>query len=322
MKKSERIDFIKITEKLVKPEKVSKLFKNAEVLSKLPIRIQKKIMQMGSKKDPFISFIVEPYSLFLAYEIVDVNQINSLLPEDYELIKTSIFTDCEERYYVIMGAFNVHTSVFWGNRLEVYIIARNKKTNLISWIIHDYETNTISYDPGRGFVPPTTEHSVLTTSFAGEIIVDIESKISKNRLMLNVDLNGSCSKELNQRLWIEGNFSVDYSNELNDVQTKPFGLIFDPDEMVQALEISNKNLDVKCNSILNGIIASEPSEICVFPYAQHFYTTAMPLENEVHEKDDLEKTIKRINNENKNQHNCLGYCYQYGCKGNCWIEKK
>lgn len=322
MNKGDRIDFIKITEKLVTPRKVSKLFQNAEMMGKLPIFIQKKIMEVGSKSDPYISFIVEPYSLFLAYEIIDEEKILSMLPEDYELIETSMFDGNPERKCVIIGGFNVHTSVFWGNRLEVYIIAKNKKTNLISWIILDYETNTISFDPGRGFVSPTTEQSVLTTSFAGEVILDVVSEISNNRLQLIAQINRENYKNLNQTLWIDGNFSVDYSNELSDVKTKPFGLVFDPAEMKEALEIPDENLEMLKNTILQEVISNKPFEVCCFPYAQHFYTTSMPMENSVKDVNDLENRVREINRENAPEKPCMGYCYRYACKDGCQLERK
>lgn len=317
MKQNERIDFIKMTEKLVTPEKVAKLFQNAEMLRKLPRFLQKKIMEKGSKNSPFISFIVEPYSFFLAYEIIDEEKISQFLPEDYELVKTSMFEGNKERNSVIIGVFDVHTSVFWGNRLEVYIIARNKKTNMVSWIIYEYETNTISYDPGRGFIPPGTVHSVHTTSFLGEIIIDVLGKDCKNKLKVNANINKDNFKALNQTLWIEGNFSVDYGNELNEVNTKPFGLIFDPEEMKEALNISIEDCDLIENNFLEGIIAEKPFEVCCFPYAQHFYTTTIPTENNMKNKDDLENKILEINEEAAKKSNCLGYCYSYSCKNGC-----
>ena len=260
--------------------------------------------------------------MFLAYEIIDEEKILSMLPEDYELIETSMFDGNPERKCVIIGGFNVHTSVFWGNRLEVYIIAKNKKTNLISWIILDYETNTISFDPGRGFVSPTTEQSVLTTSFAGEVILDVVSEISNNRLQLIAQINRENYKNLNQTLWIDGNFSVDYSNELSDVKTKPFGLVFDPAEMKEALEIPDENLEMLKNTILQEVISNKPFEVCCFPYAQHFYTTSMPMENSVKDVNDLENRVREINRENTPEKPCLGYCYRYACKDGCQLEKK
>lgn len=320
MNKIDRVGFIKLTEKLVSPERVANLFKNAQMLRKLPQHLQKYIMKKGSKSEPFISFIVEPYSLFLAYEILDEAQIYSFLPKDYELVETSMFEGQPQKKSVLIGAFNVHTSVFWGNRVELYIIARNKRTNLISWIIHEYESNTISYDPVRGFLLPSTEHSILTTSFLGEVILDVVSKESKNVLQINAQLNRENMKPLNQELWIDGNFSIDYSGEAKNVQTKPFGLIFDPDEMKEAIEISPDKVDIISNTFLEGLISKAPFEVLCFPYAQHFYTSTIPMENSMKNKSDLEQKVVEINRAHSPESGCPGYCYTYACKNGCRLK--
>jgi hypothetical protein len=294
MEKSERLRFIVATERMVSPKKVASIFQGAEMLRKLPKSLQKKIMESGTKRDPYIGFIVEPYSFFLAYGIADEKALGAMLPEDYELADASIFQDSRERPCVILGAFNVHTSVFWGNRLELYVIARNNKSGLLSWIIHEYVTNTISYDPGRGFIGPSSRSSVLTTSFLGELILDVESEDSTRRIKAAADIKKGEFRPLSKRLWIEGNLSVDYGGDLGDAQTKPFGLVFDPGEMGQALSIPARDAEIAENTFLDGIIEKEPFEICCFPFAQHFYTTSSPKEHSMRNEGDLERQIRDI----------------------------
>jgi hypothetical protein len=332
MKKSERIQFIKVTEKMVSPKKIASIFQGAEFLRKLPKMLQKKIMEKGAKTDPYISFIVEPYSIFLAYEIRDEEKVAGILPENYELINSSMFEDTKDRKCIIIGAFNVHTSVFWGNRVELYIIAKNRKTGLVSWIIHEYETNTISYDPRRGFIEPGTRHSVLTTSCLGELILDVDGKNAKNRIQVNANIKRGRYKKLNKTLWIEGNLSVDYGGELSDVQKKPFGLIFDPAEMREALFIDKEDTEVIENTFFPGVITGTPFEVCCFPYAQHFYTTSIPVEHAIQNEKDLEKAIEEINRRNAkgappDKHvervtPCPGFCYNYACKNTCRFRGK
>ncbi len=294
MEKSKRIKFIKMTEKMVTPQKIATIFQGAEFMRRLPRFLQKKIMEHGAKTDPYISFIVEPYSLFLAYEVLDEEKLSCCLPAHYELAGCTLFQGGKKRKCVIIGAFNVHTSVFWGNRVEVYIIARNKKSGMLSWIIHEYETNTISYDPGRGFIEPGTKHSILTTSFKGEVILDVEGKDSRRKIQVNANINKGIFRKLNRDLWIEGNLSVDYSSDLNEVKTKPFGLIFDPAEMDEALSIDLDQVEIAANTFLPGIIKPAPFEVCCFPYAQHFYTTTIPREHRMENEKDLEKEISKI----------------------------
>jgi hypothetical protein len=243
-----------------------------------------------------------------------------------------MFEDSPERKCVIIGAFNVHTSVFWGNRVEMYIIARNKKTGLVSWLIQEYETNTISYDPGRGFVQPDTKHSVLTTSFLGEVILDVVGKDSKNKIQANANVKKGLWKKLNQKLWVEGNLSVDYSSQLTDARTKPFGLIFDPAEMDEALFIPKEDYEIIDNTFLDGLIYKSPFEVCCFPFAQHFYTTTIPMGHSIQNKEDLENRIAQINRMSNtdsptaelpnDEKPCPGYCFSYSCKNRCHLRDK
>ena len=168
--------FIKTTERMVSPKAVGKLYGRAEMLSKLPVGVQKRIVERASRDSSRIGFVVEPYSFFLAYEIADEAEAKRQLPPGYELLPTAMFEGTEPRLCGIVAAFNVHTSVFWGSRVEFYLIAENTATGMLSWVICDYETNTISYDPGQGFSGSSTSHCVITTAHSGELIVDVKSE--------------------------------------------------------------------------------------------------------------------------------------------------
>ncbi|MFK7804295.1 MAG: hypothetical protein AB8G95_21855 [Anaerolineae bacterium] len=296
MLRSDLLQFIKNSEKMVLPGKVGPLFQRAEMLSKLPLKIQKFIIERGSKNDPFIGFVVEPYSFFLSYEITNVEEASKYLPPDYELIPCAMFDDGEPKLCAIIGVFNVHTSVFWGSRIELYVIAQNKRTGLLSWIIADYESNTISYDPGQGFAGSTIKHSVATTSYEGEVIIDIESAQSPNKIALTANLKSGVQTPLNQRLWVEGNLSVDYGGHLEDSsESKPFGLIFDPKEMQHALDIPLDEVVIDHNTFGDKMLAPQPFEALCFPFAQHFLTTSFPIVTSIKNEDDLVNAVKAFN---------------------------
>ena len=36
--------------------------------------------------------------------------------------------------------------MFWGCRVELYLVAENTRTGMLTWVICDYESNTINYD--------------------------------------------------------------------------------------------------------------------------------------------------------------------------------
>ena len=147
-------NFAKSVERLVDPITVGSLHLLQSFNQLLPKSAQKQIVRASSKKTPYMGFVVEPYSSFLFYEIADHDKAKALLPEGFELVKTKVFSDDEPKFYCIIGCFRAHTSAFWGIRTEFYIIAEDKSTGMLSWIIVDYDTNTISYDNKNGLTSP------------------------------------------------------------------------------------------------------------------------------------------------------------------------
>lgn len=282
--------YIKTTEKMVVPEKVATTTQGSAMLRKLPLGLQRYIAERGARSNPYMSFIVEPYAVFLAFEITDTEAAARLLPPGYSLFPSAMFTDTPKRPCAIVSAFNIHTNVFWGSRVEFYLIAENCKTGLLSWVIEEYESNTHSYEPSRGFIGPSTSPSVVTTSYAGEIIIDVASAQCGNSLALIADLNNGVSTELDQRLWVEGNLSVDYGGKLQQC-TKPFSLIFDPKEMAQALRLPLEDISLCTNTFGADMLEPMPFEAACFPYAQHFVTTSTPTATTMRTAADLEDAV-------------------------------
>ena len=285
--------FVMETERRVSPKDVAKLYSRAEMLAKLPLSTQRWIVAHAGG-DPYVGFVVEPYCLFLAYEIDDRAAARMQLPAHYELVPTAMFAGGEPRYCAILGAFNVHSSVFWGSRVELYLIAEDTRTGMLSWVICDYESNTINYDPGEGFSGSTTSHAVITTSHAGEVLVDVRSNERPNHLSVSAALPGAPMRPLDERLWIDGNLSVDYGGRLRAADSVPFGLIFDPGEMEQALHIPLDEVVIEQNTFGAGILSSAPFEVACFPYAQHFLTTSYPQASPIHDQEALEEAVRAV----------------------------
>ena len=207
-----------------------------------------------------------------------------------------MFGDTPQRPCGIVSAFTVHTNVFWGSRVEFYLIAENRETGMLSWVIEDYESNAISYDPRRGFTDPSTSRSVVTTSYRGEVIVDVVSAETDSRLALVADLTNGALTDLDQRLWVEGNLSVDYGGELQQC-TKPFSLVFDPGEMQQALKLPLEDISLCTNTFGGSVLDPAPLEAACFPYAQHFLTTSFPTGSALRTAEDLERAVAAMSEE-------------------------
>lgn len=283
--------FVARTETAVSPRAVAALYGRAEMLSKMPMGLQRWIVA-HARGEEYMGFVVEPYCFFLAYEITDADAASRLLPPHYRLVETKMFADGTPRLCAILGAFTVHTSVFWGTRVEMYLMAENTRTGMLTWVICDYESNTINYDPGEGFSAATTSRAVVTTTHTGDVLVDVRSKDRPNRLEVTASVPAGTLRALDQRLWIDGNLSVDYGGRLMHEDSQPFGLIFDPGEMAQALHLPLDTVAVTHNSFGAHFLADEPFEAACFPYAQHFLTTSYPRPSAISDQQTLEDAVR------------------------------
>lgn len=292
MNKDENRIFISKSESLVKPQDVTAISFLGDFNKLLSKKTQHKIMIKGSEKIPYMGFIVDPYCVFLSYKIKDTSAAKAMLPDGYELAEASVFRNDEKFPMVVVSAFSARTSAFIGMRLEFYVIARNTETGLLSWIIADYETNTNSHDPKNGFCGYTSDPAMFTTTPYGEVLVDVRGNKSNREFSMSADLRSGEWNQLDQDLWVEGNMSIDYGGDLKDESSTPFGLIFDPVLMKEALKIPLDKVQVSNNSYLSGIIDSEkPLNTAVFPYSQHFIIKQDLKSNELRNESDLKKQI-------------------------------
>ncbi|NVM45899.1 MAG: hypothetical protein HWN79_13365 [Candidatus Lokiarchaeota archaeon] len=293
MAREEYRNFSKKTESLVKPKDVTAISFLSSFSKALPKKTQHKFTQSGKKKIPYMGFIVDPYSLFLSFKITNTSAAQEMLPDGYELAETSIFKNDVKFPIAIASVFTARTSGFIGMRIEFYIIARNKETGRLSWIICDYETNTNSYDPKNGFCGYTCDPAVFTTTYFGELLVDIKNPTNNKEFIVSVDLEKGDSRELDESLWIEGNLIVDYGGELKSDFSEPFSLIFDPDMVKEAVSIPLDRISIKANSYLDNIIDPvKPVNALIFPYSQHFIIKQDLEKYEVKNQKDLDLQIK------------------------------
>ena len=293
MDKEEKRNFIKKTESLVKPQDVTAISFLSSFSASLPKKTQHKFTESGKKKVPYMGFIVDPYGFFLSFKINDTSTAQDMLPEGYELAEVSIFKSDEKYPMAIVSVFTARTSGFIGMRIEFYIIARNKETGMLSWVICDYETNTNSYDPKNGFCGYTCDPALFAITYYGELMVDIRNPTKNKEFILSVDLTKQDSRQLDESLWIEGNFIVDYGGEIKSEFSEPFTLIFDSDMMKEAASIPLEQVSIKANSYLANIIDPfKPVNALIFPHSQHFIIRQDLQKFGVKNQQDLDSEIK------------------------------
>ena len=268
-------DFAEGVERMVDPMAVGKVLYLQTRLKKLPVCLQKKIVKSSIKKDEKMPFVVEPYCSFFFYKIPDPTKIEKFMPEGFRPAKSAAFTGDTEEYYGIVSMFRIHTNVFWGARAEYYLVAENEKTGLLSWVMMDYISDTISYDEKSGLKSPDAKNVVLTTTCEGDFLCDMTTKDHKKYVKADFNLKNAKMRSLNQRLWIEGNTSIAYGPRAGEPDGDLFSLTFFPEEMNEALDISLK--DVKIAEVASdtaGKFGAILDKVVSFPYAQHMLSDA------------------------------------------------
>ncbi|MBQ2672572.1 hypothetical protein IJG01_01190 [Candidatus Saccharibacteria bacterium] len=291
---SKILDYAKNVEKLVDPMAVGKVHYLQTKMKHLPIWAQRKIVTKASEKASKMPFVVEPYCTFLFYEIKEPAKIQKYLPEGFEPAKTAVFENGPEKYYGIVTMFRIHTSVFWGARTEFYLVAENKNTGLLSWIMCDYISDTISYDEKHGLKSPDAKGTVMTTTCEGDFVCDTENAEKTKYAKCGMSLLNAKMKPLNQRLWIEGNTSIAYGRTSGQADGDLFSLTFFPEEMKQALEVPLKDVrraDVFCSvGKVGGVLERAAS----FPYAQHMLSDSPGQRTHYGNEQKLRQAVEAV----------------------------
>jgi hypothetical protein len=77
-------------------------------------------------------------------------------------------------------------------------------------------------------------------------------------------------------------------------ESVPFGLIFDPAEMAQALDVGLDGVTLEHNTFGEGFLAEVPFEVACFPYAQHFITTSYPQPGQIVDEQGLLEAVREF----------------------------
>jgi hypothetical protein len=279
--------FIKGVEGLINPMDVSNLlfFQKLKIL--LPPLIMKRLLYRASKNTPYIGFVIDPYSLFLFFRLSNIEYAKSFLPDRYEIAKTRLFADDEPDYYMGIGNLNTRASTFWGTRQEAYLIATDKQTGLLSFIFIDILSNTIIALPAKGIADPNCKRAIFTTSSKGEVFLDIEEYKTNRKLMFTGSLKRGKVRRLDESLWLMGNTSIGHCKKFADGDDKPFAVIFDPAEVLEAMDIPPEDIHITENTLFPGLAQPEISRVICFPFAQHYIGDSPGCYTTVKDRNDL-----------------------------------
>lgn len=286
--------FIKGVESLIKPMEVSNLLFFQRLKKLLPSFILKRLLYRASKNTPYIGFVIEPYSLFLFFKLKDIEEAKSMLPDRYELSKTKLFVDDEPEYYMGIGNLGTRASTFWGTRLEVYLIATDKRTGLLSFVFIDILSNTLIALPSKGITDPNCAKAMFTTSSKGEVFLDIQEKHTHRKLSLTGSIIRGKKRALYQSLWVMGNTSIGFCKKLAQGDDNPFAVIFDPAEVEEALDIPAEDFHIIENTLFPGLAEPALRKAICFPFAQHYIADSPGCITSVKDRNDLIRKYNEI----------------------------
>lgn len=289
------LEYAEGVEKLVDPMAVGTSHYMQTRLKKLPVWLQRKIVTSATKKANKMPFVVEPYCSFLFYEIPDPTKVQKFMPDGFVPAKSAVFEGGPEKYYGIVSMFRIHTSVFWGARAEYYLVAENTATGLLSWVMMDYISDSISYDEKHGLKSPDVEAAVMTTTCEGDFVCDMKSLDGKKKVKCQANLMKAKMKPLNQRLWIEGNTSIAYGRLAGEADGDLFSLTFFPEEMKQALEVPLADVAVaEAATATTGRFGAVLERVACFPFAQHMLSDAPGQQTHYGNEAALRKAVEAV----------------------------
>lgn len=289
------LEYSKGVERLVDPMMVGKTHYMQTKLSRLPVCLQKKIITSATKKANKMPFVVEPYCFFLFYEIPDPVKVQKFMPDGFVPARSAVFEGGPQKYYGIVSMFRIHTSVFWGARAEYYLVAKNTSTGLLSWIMMDYISDSISYDEKHGLKSPDVTGAVMTTTCEGDFVCDMVDKNGKKKAKCQASLLKAKMKPLDQRLWIEGNTSIAYGRMAGEPDGDLFSLTFYPEEMKQALEVPLADVTVtEVATSRAGKFGAVLERAACFPFAQHMLSDAPGQQTHYGNEEALRKAVEAV----------------------------
>ena len=289
------LEYAKGVEKLVDPMVVGRSHYMQTRLVKLPVWAQRKIVTSATKKASKMPFVVEPYCTFLFYEIPEPEKVEKFMPEGFQPAKAAVFAGDEEKYYGIVSMFRIHTSVFWGARAEYYLVAENTKTGLLSWVMMDYISDTISYDEKHGLKSPDVQSAVMTTTCEGDFVCEMKNVDGTKKVECTASLNNAKMRMLNERLWIEGNTSIAYGRLAGEADGDLFSLTFFPEEMKQALDVPLADVaNYRVASARVGKFGAALDKVASFPYAQHMLSDAPGASTHYGSEKALRDAVEKV----------------------------
>jgi hypothetical protein len=160
--------------------------------------INVKSMQFNLNKD----------SLWLSYPLktTSFKHLSNKIPSTHRLAKCKVFEEDKPDYRIFFNFFQVKTTFFTGNRLEIVTIANNILNNEPSFVILDCYSNVMSWDPIAGIQKANCI---------------IKKKITNTKYNVNLDFKNEEEKDLSNIFNLESLKTKIKKNVLTEFSIDP-----------------------------------------------------------------------------------------------------
>ena len=120
-------------------------------------------------------------SLWLSYPLktTSFKYLSNKIPSTHRLAKCKVFEEDKLDYRLFFNFFQVKTTFFTGNRLEIVTIANNILNNEPSFVILDCYSNVMSWDPIIGIQKANCKIKKKITNTIYNVNLDLKSKDDK-----------------------------------------------------------------------------------------------------------------------------------------------
>lgn len=172
-----------------------------------------------------MNFNIKKNSLWLSYPInkKSFNKICCNIPQSHKLIKSKIFEEDKFDYRLYFNLFEVKTTFFSGDRLEILTIAQDKNNKINSFIILDCFTNVLSWNPNDGIYKSNSKIFKEITNFKYNILI----KNNNNDILFYLK---STKSKIKKRVLTEFSIKPNYIFYFNNNE-KGYRLVFNEKQL-------------------------------------------------------------------------------------------
>ena len=196
---------------------------------------------------------IKPLSLWLAYNVIDPQYLQSLIPPSLTLSKLKLLNDdVKSEYKLLFNAYDVSSQWMSGHRVDIQTLAIDRNSNTPHLVVLECLSNTIQWDPKKGITLPNANYARNHQSGMKSKKYDFNLHVwnSNNRMVVRSDRAGK--RKLQRRFAVDANLKCYFGNH-----DEGFEMDFDHDSIMKPVTLLNTTSVV--NTFWNNVKIGIPT---------------------------------------------------------------